>query len=86
MTYFGRAQTILTFDTEKVLQDHSDRIELCRVNSGTVLMPAAVGSEANRNPSTMFAKFAECEWRLGDIKEVTVLGSLPSVVPYLAEQ
>jgi hypothetical protein len=83
--YNGRHQTILIFDTAKVLLDFGDQIELCRVNSGTILMPSAVGSEENRNPATMFQPFRSCSWRLSAIKEVTMLGSIGSVQQYLID-
>jgi hypothetical protein len=76
---------MLSFDARKVLVDFADRIELCRVNSGTLLMPAAVGSEENRNPATMYSPIRSCDWRLGSIKEVTLVGSIGSVQQYLID-
>lgn len=83
--YRGRGQDTLIFDTAKLLQDHADRIELCRVNSGTLLMPSGVGSEENRNPATMFVRIRECSWAMASIKEVTLVGSLLDPVRYLAD-
>lgn len=83
--YRGRRQDTLVFDTAKLLRDHADRIELCRVNSGTLLMPSAVGSEENRNPATMFVRIRECSWAMASIKEVTLVGSLLDPERYLAD-
>lgn len=83
--YRGRSQAILIFDTAKILIDFSDQIELCRVNSGTIQMPSAVGSEENRNPSTMFRPIRTCSWKLSEIKEVTLVGSINSIQRYLID-
>jgi hypothetical protein len=81
--YRGQKQIIIEIDTVLLLRDFAARIELCRVNSGALLMPASVGALENRNPASMFSAIRDCPWPLSSIKEVTLTGSLFPLDQYL---
>jgi hypothetical protein len=79
--YRGRPQIVLTIDTESLVAAHGDRIELCRINSGSTLF-----SPPRRGRNT-FLPLVDCPCesslktrrRENAIAEVVVRGGVPDL-------
>jgi hypothetical protein len=79
--YDGTGQVLLTFDTQKLLNAVADRVELCRLNSGSV-------NARDTNPrdlTPLFVPFREWQGGPARVHELTVLDRVDRPERFYAE-